>query len=52
MPRVPEDKVIEASKKKLNPKALLNVVINEMHSPELEKALVDAGVAEYVEEGE
>lgn len=50
MPRIPSERELKASQKKLDPKAVLNVVINEMHDDELEKALVDAGVARYVEE--
>lgn len=51
MARVPDEKTLEAAKKKLDPKAVLNAVINDMHDPELEKQLVEAGVARYVEEG-
>lgn len=51
MARVPDERIKEAAKKSLDPKAVLNAVINDMHNPELEKQLVDAGVARYVEEG-
>lgn len=51
MARVPDEKTLEAAKKNLDPKAVLNAVINDMHDPELEKQLVEAGVARYVEEG-
>lgn len=51
MARVPDEKIREAAKKNLDPKAVLNAVINDMHDPELEKQLVEAGVARYVEEG-
>ena len=51
MARVPDNKTLEAAKKKLDPKAVLNAVINDMHDPELEKRWVEAGVARYVEEG-
>lgn len=52
MPRKPENDIMEAAKRKLDPKAVLNAVINDMHDDELEAALVDAGVAVYVQEGE
>lgn len=51
MARVPDERIREAAKKNLDPKAVLNAVINDMHNPELEKQLVEAGVARYVEEG-
>ena len=49
MPRKPTQEVLDAAKQKLDPIAVLNATINEMNDPELEKALVDAGVARYVE---
>lgn len=52
MPRIPDENTINASKRKLDPKAVLNAVINDMHNDELEKALVEAGVARYVTEDE
>lgn len=52
MPRKPDQTVLEAAKKKLDPKAILNATINEMHNDELEAALVEAGVAVYVQDGE
>lgn len=51
MARVPDERIREAAKKNLDPQKVLNVVINEMHNPELEKQLVEAGVARYVQEG-
>ena len=52
MPRVPDESIRKAAKKQLNPKAVLNAVINDMHNEELEAALVNAGVARYVDETE
>ena len=50
MPRKPSKQVLEAAKKNLDPKNVLNAVINDMHDDELERRLVDAGLAKYVEE--
>lgn len=50
MPRKPSKQVLEAANKHLDPKDVLNATINDMHDPELEKRLVDAGLARYVEE--
>ena len=52
MPRKPSKEVIEAANKHLDPKDVLNAVINDMHDSELERRLVDAGLARYVEEKE
>lgn len=49
MPRKPSQEVIDAANKNLDPKDVLNAVINDMHDPELERRLVDAGLARYVE---
>ncbi len=45
MPTKPSKEVLEAKDKDLRPKDILEAVINEMHDPELEEKLVDAGVA-------
>lgn len=50
MPRKPSKQVLEAASKHLNPQDVLNATINDMNDPELEKRLVDAGLARYVEE--
>ena len=50
MPRKPSQEVIEAANKHLDPKDVLNAVINDMHDSELERRLVDAGLARYIEE--
>lgn len=50
MPRKPDEKVLEAAKKNLDPVKVLTAVINDMHNPELEQRLVDAGLAKKVEE--
>lgn len=52
MPRKPSAEVLEARNAKLDPKAVLEATINEMNDPELERKLVDAGVAVYATEGE
>ena len=51
MPKIPDEKTLNAKNVKLDPVAVLTAVINDMNDPELEKKLVDAGVATYVEEG-
>lgn len=51
MPRKPSQEVIEAASRSLDPRDVLNAVINDMDNPELEKSLVDAGLAKYVEDG-
>lgn len=48
MPKKPEKKVIEASKKNLDPRAVLSAVINE--TPELKDALLQAGLVEEIKE--
>lgn len=50
MPRIPDSDTINAKNVKLDPIAVLTATINDMHDPELEQKLVDAGVATYVEE--
>ena len=50
MPQKPTREVLEAGKKTLNPKDVLEAVINDMHDSELEDKLVAAGVAVKVEE--
>lgn len=50
MPRTPSKEVMEAAKRSLNPQDVLNAVLNDMHDDELERKLVDAGLARYVEE--
>lgn len=48
MPKKPDKATIEASKKSLDPKAVLSAVINE--TPELRDALVAAGLVEEIKE--
>ena len=48
MPKQPDKTTIEASKKKLDPRAVLSAVINE--TPELRDALVAAGLVEEIKE--
>lgn len=50
MPRKPSKEVIEAASKHLDPRDVLNAVINDMNDHVLEKRLVDEGLARYVEE--
>ncbi len=50
MPKKPDKMTIEASKKKLDPHAVLSVIINE--TPELRDALLKAGLVEEIVEGE
>lgn len=50
MPKQPDKVTIEASKKKLDPRAVLNVIINE--TPELRDALLAAGLVEEVKESD
>ena len=45
MPTKPSKEVLEAKDKDLKPKDILEAVINEMHDPEFEDRLVEAGVA-------
>lgn len=48
MPKQPDKLTIEASKKKLDPKAVLSAVINE--TPELKEALLKAGLVEEIKD--
>lgn len=48
MPKKPDKITIEASKKKLDPHAVLSAVINE--TPELRDALLEAGLVEEIKE--
>lgn len=48
MPKKPDKMTIEASKKKLDPHAVLSAVINE--TPELRAALLEAGLVEEIKE--
>ena len=48
MPKIPDKFTIEASKKKLDPHAVLSAIINE--TPELKDALLAAGLVEEVKE--
>ena len=47
MPKKPTQQEIEAGKKNLDPKQVLEVIINE--TPELKQALLDAGLVEEVQ---
>lgn len=48
MPKIPDKKIIEASKKKLDPRAVLSAIINE--TPELKEGLLKAGLVEEIKE--
>lgn len=48
MPKKPDNFTIQASKKKLDPKAVLSAIINE--TPELRDALLKAGLVEEIKE--
>lgn len=48
MPKQPDKITIEASKKKLDPRAVLSAVINE--TPELRDALLKAGLVEEIKD--
>lgn len=48
MPKQPDKITLEASKKKLDPHAVLSAVINE--TPELRDALLAAGLVEEIKE--
>lgn len=52
MPRKPSDETLNAKNVKLDPVAVLEATINDMNDTELEKKLVEAGVAVYATEGE
>ena len=47
MPTIPKDNVIEACKRKLNPKDVLSVIISE--TPELRVPLVEKGIVKEKE---
>ena len=46
----PSKEILNAKDIDLTTLDILNVTINEMNDPQLMQALVDAGLAEYVEE--
>jgi hypothetical protein len=48
MPRKPSKEEIDAAKNKLDPKAVVEVIINE--TPELKDALLNAGLVVEVED--
>lgn len=48
MPKIPDKITIDASKKKLDPHAVLSAIINE--TPELRDALVAAGLVEEIKD--
>lgn len=48
MPKKPEKEIIEAGKKKLDPRAVLEAIINE--TPDLRDALLQAGLVEEIKE--
>lgn len=50
MPQMPSRETLEAGKRKMDPKDVLEAVINDMHDSELEDKLVAAGVAVKVDE--
>lgn len=50
MPQMPSKEVLEAGKARLDPKDVLEAVINDMKDSELEDKLVAAGVAVKVDE--
>lgn len=49
MPKIPSKEKLNAASKKLDPMQTLTAVINDMKNKDLEKALVDAGLAIEVE---
>lgn len=49
MPKIPSKEKLHAASKKLDPVQTLTAVINDMHDKDLEKALVDAGLAVEVD---
>ncbi len=51
MPRKPDERTINAKNAKLDPVAVLEATINAMHDDELERKLVESGVAVYATEG-
>lgn len=52
MARKPSDEILNAKDVDLTTLDILTVTINEMNNPQLERALVDAGLADYVEDKE
>ena len=50
MSRKPSEEILKAKDIDLQTIDILNVTINEMNDPQLMQALVDAGLAEYVDE--
>ena len=50
MARKPSEEILKAKDIDLTTIDILTVTINEMHDPQLEKQLVDAGLAEYVDD--
>ena len=52
MARKPSDEILNAKDVDLTTVDILTVTINEMNNPQLQRALVEAGLAEYVDEKE
>ena len=52
MARKPSEEILNAKDIDLTTVDILTVTINEMNNPQLERALVDAGLAEYVDDKE
>ncbi len=52
MPSKPSNEILQAKDIDLTTVDILTVTINEMNNPNLERELVDAGLAEYVNESE
>lgn len=48
MPKKPDKQTIEASKAKIDPRAVLSAIVNE--TPELRDALLQAGLVEEIKE--
>lgn len=48
MPKKPEQNIINASKAKIDPRAVLSAIVNE--TPELRDALLNAGLVEEIKE--
>lgn len=46
MPKKPEQQIIDAAKKNLDPKAVLAVVLNQPECAELKNALIENGLIE------
>ena len=51
MPRRPSEEERNAKNARLDPVTVLEATINDMHNEELERRLVESGVAVYAEEG-